>query len=68
MWWIWTYVAKEICADLDIRFIEGPQATRDERGFLNVRYHLDGVHGNDDYGALIAQEVAGAMAVPDREA
>jgi hypothetical protein len=60
IWWIFTYATKCICADLGISFIEAPPETRDSNGFLNERYYLDGVHGTDEYGALMAGEVAKA--------
>ncbi len=61
IWWIWTHVTKSICAELGLHFIQGPPKTRDAEGFLDIHYHLDGVHGTDEYGALIAHEVAEAM-------
>jgi hypothetical protein len=61
IWWIWTYVTKVFCNELGLHFIQGPTETRDSNGFLDVRYYLDGVHGNDEYGELIAQELAKAM-------
>jgi hypothetical protein len=60
IWWIFTHATKSICADLGISFIEAPPETRDLNGFLNERYYLDGVHGTDEYGALMAGEVAKA--------
>ncbi len=60
IWWIWTYVARCFCAELGVHFIEGPAETRDANGFLNERYFLDGVHGTDEYGAVMAAEVAKA--------
>jgi hypothetical protein len=60
MWWIWTHLAKCFCAELGIHFIEGPAETRDANGFLAEQYHLDGVHGSDEYGALMVGEVAKA--------
>jgi hypothetical protein len=57
IWWIWTQVTKSICADLGVHFVEGPPETRDANGFLDERYHLDGVHGTDEYGALMVREV-----------
>jgi hypothetical protein len=54
-------VTRRICADLGIRFVEGPPETRDAGGFLDQRFYLDGIHGNDEYGKLMAQEVARAM-------
>jgi hypothetical protein len=61
VWWIWNDVTRRICADLGIRFVEGPPETRDAGGFLDQRFYLDGIHGNDEYGKLMAQEVARAM-------
>jgi hypothetical protein len=58
MWWLWVQVAKQLCAELGDHFIEGPPETRDANGFLDERYYLDGIHGNDEYGALMVREVA----------
>jgi hypothetical protein len=60
IWWIWTHVAKCYCAELGVHFIEGPPETRDANGFLNEQYYLDGVHGTNEYGAVMAGEVAKA--------
>lgn len=60
MWWLWVHVAKRYCQELGDHFIEGPPETRDSDGFLDVRYYLDGIHGNDDYGAVMVAEVAAA--------
>jgi len=60
IWWIWTHVAKCYCAELGVHFIEGPPETRDANGFLNDQYYLDGVHGTNEYGAVMAGEVAKA--------
>lgn len=56
-WWLWTMVAREHCKNLGLHHVSGPPETRDEEGFLAESFHLDGVHGNDDYGELIAQEI-----------
>ena len=60
-WWCWSRNAREICAELGIRFIEGPPETRDAKGFLNEAHYLDGVHGSDAYGELIARELVKAI-------
>jgi hypothetical protein len=60
MWWVWVHLAKHFCAELGDRFVEGPPETRDADGFLHERYYLDGVHGNDEYGALMVGAVAKA--------
>ena len=60
MWWLWVDLAKQFCAELGDHFVDAPAETRDANGFLHERYYLDGVHGNDEYGALIVREVAAA--------
>jgi hypothetical protein len=60
IWWIWTHVTRSICADLGIHYIAGPPETKDPNGFLDEQYHLDSVHGTDEYGALLVREVAQA--------
>ncbi|MBS0641713.1 MAG: hypothetical protein JSS43_17765, partial [Proteobacteria bacterium] len=60
VWWAWTVATREACASLGIHFVEAPPETRDAQGFLDERYFLDGVHGNEAYGALLVQEVATA--------
>jgi hypothetical protein len=60
MWWLWVHVAKRFCRELGDHFVEGPPETRDADGFLDVRFYLDGIHGNDSYGALMVREVAAA--------
>jgi hypothetical protein len=61
VWWIFWQMVKDICRELGVVPVEGPPATRDESGFLAERYFLDGVHASDEYGALIAGELAAAM-------
>jgi len=61
VWWLFSQMAKDICAELGIIPIDGPPESRDVGGFLAETYFLDGVHGTDEYGALIAREVARAM-------
>jgi hypothetical protein len=61
IWWIWNHVTKCICEELGIHFVEGPPETRDPNGFLDKRYYLDGVHGTDEYGLLMACQVMKAM-------
>lgn len=61
VWWLISDVAKQLCAERGFRFIEGPRETRDQQGFLKECYYLDGVHGNDAYGELMAREVARVM-------
>lgn len=58
IWWLWVHVAKQLCAELGDHFVEGPPATRDGDGFLQERYYFDGVHGNQEYGAVMVQAVA----------
>jgi hypothetical protein len=60
IWWLWTHMTKLWCAELGLHFLEGPPSTRDANGFLRECYHSDGVHGNDDYGERMVQEVAKA--------
>ena len=67
-WWIWTHTAKEICDTLGVRFITAPPETRDEEGFLAEAYHLDGVHGNDAYGALVARDICKMIAANQHSA
>jgi hypothetical protein len=64
VWWLFLQMAKDICAELGVISIDGPPESRDVSGFLAETYFLDGVHGTDEYGALIAQEVARAMQSP----
>ena len=61
MWWIWTDEGKKLCTSLGLCYIEGPPDTRDANGFLDPRYFSDGLHGSDEYGALIAGEAVKAM-------
>lgn len=61
MWWIWTLATKGFCVEFDAHFIEGPAETRDTNGFLNPRYFGDGLHGSDEYGAVMAGETVKVM-------
>jgi hypothetical protein len=61
IWWIWTDVARKLCAELGLPFVEGPPDTRDAKGFLDARYCGDGLHGTDEYGAVMACEVVRVM-------
>ena len=60
-WWGWTDMTRCIGTDLGIHFVAGPPETRDADGFLNARFYLDGLHGTDEYGKLMAQAVERAM-------
>lgn len=57
VWWVWTWLARQICAELGVRFVAGPAGTRDAAGFLSERYFGDGVHGSVAYGELMVREV-----------
>jgi hypothetical protein len=60
-WWGWNDVTRCICTDLGMHFVAGPPDTRDADGYLDARFYLDGLHGTDDYGKLMAQAVERAM-------
>jgi hypothetical protein len=60
MWWLWTHLAKCFSVELGIHYIEGPAETRDANGFLKEQYFMDGVHGTDEYGMVMVDEVAKA--------
>ena len=60
IWWMWTAMARRLCEENGLHFLAGPPQTRDPDGFLNEAYFGDGVHANNEYGALMVQEVAKA--------
>lgn len=60
VWWIWHRLCATLAAELGAHFVEAPPETRDAEGFLDPRFFLDGVHGNDAYGALMVDRVAHA--------
>ena len=61
IWWLNDRVARHICTGLGLHYVSGPPVTRDAGGFLDPRFYLDGVHGTDGYGELLALEVARMM-------
>ncbi|MDE2516384.1 MAG: hypothetical protein KGL12_10190 [Rhodospirillales bacterium] len=60
IWWVCHRITATLAAELGAHFVEAPAETRDADGFLDPRFFLDGVHGNDAYGALMVRQVAAA--------
>lgn len=63
IWWLCHRITAALTAELGAHFVEAPPETRDADGFLDPRFFLDGVHGNDAYGALMVRQVAEARRI-----
>jgi len=61
VWWATNDTTQRICADIGLHFIAGPSETRSANGFLDPHFYNDGIHGNDQYGKVMAREISRTM-------
>jgi hypothetical protein len=61
VWWISCQAVKNACLDLGVEYVAGPASARTAGGFLNECYNLDGVHGTDEYGKLLIEQLTEAI-------
>jgi hypothetical protein len=61
LWRVHCEVIAAICTRLDIQYVPAPERSKDEEGFLHPDYDRDGAHANASYGALVLEELRGAI-------
>ena len=64
LWLAFVDVAKQLCAELGIIFLEGPPQAKDDDDFLREEYRFDGFHANQSYGQLIVRQLIALVQRP----